>query len=442
MLSSKEKNILSFLDGSASEKMRKSIKDWAYESVENAEELTQSKKIYKESDHLKDYNPVDENFEWDSFISKVTNSAEEKSITEPFQLASTSDPASGTEFDDLLLLRHLDGILSSTERTTIDAWLSESPAHRAEIDLTEKILKESSQIESYVKVDSTLEWAAFQSKIGASDMESTKIVPMVPEPTYVSDDQSTSFENTSQRTSIFPMWARYAVAASIVLLLAAFLWIRKPVENYETFVTTDFTDQRTMIDGTIIELAENSTIKYPKTLKGLDERRLYLDGNGKFSVTANKEKKFFVEAKNGIGVEVIGTIFKVYKHEDFLEAVENIEGKVRVYSLEDPSIYRDLEKGQKVGWDGSKFVDLNEIVVQDNSQEYQILYVLDFLMQNSAWKVISSPNMPFDEKGIVKIDLEKPVDQILEDLRARSDFDYIQLDCNSCYQITRFAEAQ
>jgi len=73
--------------------------------------------------------------------------------------------------------------------------------------------------------------------------------------------------------------------------------------------------------------------------------------------------------------------------------------------------------------------------------EYDILYVLDYLMANSAWKVISSPNMPFDEKGVVKIDLDKDLDEILNDLRDRADFDFIELDCESCYQITRFGES-
>ena len=140
---------------------------------------------------------------------------------------------------------------------------------------------------------------------------------------------------------------------------------------------------------------------------------------------------------------MIGTIFKVYAHEDYIKAVENIEGKVRAYSIKNPDVYVDMGPGDRYGWDGVKFVDLNtkEIIVEDNSTEYDILYVLDYLMANSSWRVISSPNMPFDEKGVVNIDLDKDLGQILSDLQDRADFEYIQLDCDNCYQITRFEQS-
>lgn len=436
MLDSKEKDILSFLDGNASDKKISAIKEWAYESVENAEELAFLQKIYRESSHLKDYNPVDVDQEWGAFMSSANHST----VPDPLVVADEKpdisiDSGHSHAIGELEILQHLDGATTQKDKNQIAAWAAQSGGNVTDLDLSKKIIDESSSLGSFVSVDADAEWSSFQSVIKGV----APVVPMMPKQTEVVAPVL-SEEHKESRATVFPLWMRYAVAASMAILLAAFLWMRQPVDNYATFATTVSTDERTMVDGTLIELGENSSVRYPKSLKGLDERRLYLDGQAKFDVATNEDKKFFVEARNGIGIEVIGTIFKVFAHEDYLEAVENIEGKVRAYSLKDPSIYQDLGPGDRYGWDGTKFINLNEIVEEDNSKEYQVLYVLDFLMANSSWRVISSPNMPFDEEAVVRIDLEQPVQEILDDLKERADFDYVELNCESCYQITRFTQ--
>ena len=43
---------------------------------------------------------------------------------------------------------------------------------------------------------------------------------------------------------------------------------------------------------------------------------------------------------------------------------------------------------------------------------------------------------------MVKVDLEKDIDQILEDLRERALFNYVELSCDNCYRITQFEQLE
>ena len=486
----KDKDILNFLEGNLSKKDKEAIRTWAYESVENAQDLAFTQKIYKASKGLKVYNPVDADNEWAWFKeimsgSDTTSSSDKKSVVTDAAAATVAATTAASTIpstpSDVDILNFLEGDLTGSQASQVDAWIHSGDQSRSrDFNISKNILDESKNLGGYKTPDVNAEYRAFIEKTKAKAIDN--VVPMtttaaattataitaatvakpeatkstyqeVATPTYAQEQQE------EKEFRIVPVWAKYAMAACLALLAGFFLWNTgivgglfgggSPDDIYEEFATQVDPAGFDMIDGSIISLEEYSSVRYPGDIKNLDERKLYLDGQGRFDVASNKDKPFIVEVdvdKNGdndIAVYVIGTIFKVYAHEDYIKAVENIEGKVRAYSIKNPDVYVDMGPGDRYGWDGVKFVDLNKelIVEEDNSIEYDMLYVLDYLMANSAWKVISSPNMPFDEKGVVNIDLDKDLNEILNDLRDRADFDYIELDCENCYQITRFEES-
>jgi len=439
-----KKDILNFLYGTSKKKNREAIRTWAYESVENAQNLAYTQKVYKEAAELKAYNPIDETTEWDVFKSLISSDNiildEELSETE----SATVLPIVGSIHTDNDLLNYLEGDLASDAVGDIESWIQNEPGNSKNIEISKEILAQSKELATYKAYDIDAEWGMFNNKL--SSTTTSNIVTMTPATVGASTTHSSYNTSDTEEKAIVPLWMRYAAAAAIALLLGVWFWnstdMMRSGDVYGEYATQFNTHQFDMIDGSRIFLDQNSHIRYPKELDGLEERRLYLEGQGEFDVATNEEKPFIVELSDEIGVEVLGTIFKVFAHEDYLKAVENIEGKVRAYSIKNPEVYVDLGPGDKYGWDGEQFIDMNQEVVIDNYEEYQILYVLDYLMANSAWKVISSPNMPFDEKGMVKIDLEKDLDQILQDLRARAQFDYVEMNCDNCYRITQFEQLE
>ena len=473
------KDILNFLEGNLKKKDKEAIRTWAYESVENAQDLAFTQKIFKASKDLSDYNPIDADSEWASFQEKMSNSDTNKTsnkksgVFESVAGASTVSVLGATSSQsndvssaptDIDILNFIEGDLTGSQASEVSSWLENGDQERSkDFNFTKEILTESKNLGSYKSADVNAEFSAFMQKTKTKSKETGNVVAMTPAPVVQQEAVTPTYAQEQEEEKEFrliPVWGKYLMAACVALLAGFFLWTTNPggifgfgssEDVYGEFATEYKADSFEMIDGSKVSLEGYSSIRYPKDLKNLEERKLYLDGQGQFDVASNEEKPFIVEVEtpdvvgdnDDIAIMVIGTIFKVYAHEDYIKAVENVEGKVRAYSIKNPDVYVDMGPGDRYGWDGIKFVDLNnqELPIEDNYIEYDMLYVLDYLMANSSWKVISSPNMPFDEKGVVKIDLDKDLDEILNDLRDRADFEYIELDCDNCYQITRFEES-
>ena len=115
----------------------------------------------------------------------------------------------------------------------------------------------------------------------------------------------------------------YPVAAAAVLVPLLALGVRQwtrssaPVPGrmaeVSYYVDHGVKGQVTLSDGTFVNLNSGSTLKV------LDDRRVYLDGEGWFEVESDPEHPFYVETPSGISVKVTGTQFNLsnYKEEDF-----------------------------------------------------------------------------------------------------------------------------
>lgn len=84
----------------------------------------------------------------------------------------------------------------------------------------------------------------------------------------------------------------------------------------------------TLSDGTEVRLNSESELRYPVAF-GEDERRVFLKGEGYFSVTRDEAWPFFVEAGEAT-VRVLGTSFNLSSYEDEEEVRATlVEGSVR-----------------------------------------------------------------------------------------------------------------
>lgn len=133
-----------------------------------------------------------------------------------------------------------------------------------------------------------------------------------------------------QKTRLLFNRIMYPVAASIILVLGLFYFMKMPKTH-----TTGYGEQATVVlpDNSKVILNSKTTIRYQEDNWG-DDRSIELDGEAYFMV--EKGSKFTVETKQG-NVAVLGTHFNVKNDEDFFEVV-CYEGKVQVETPADNEV--------------------------------------------------------------------------------------------------------
>lgn len=118
-------------------------------------------------------------------------------------------------------------------------------------------------------------------------------------------------------------WYIPAAAAAVLLPLLAWgvtLLTKAPQEQAQNrlaevtyYIDRGVKGHVALPDGTTVNLNSGSTLKV------LEDRRVFLDGEGWFEVESDQEHPFYVETPSGISVKVTGTQFNLsnYREEDF-----------------------------------------------------------------------------------------------------------------------------
>ena len=402
----KEQDILRLLRGEASPKKLKKLEAWASEDVDNATDLELYQTIFDETEYLNDYRKVDADMEWASFSKALHNSV-----------------------TDGELLNYFDGLASPAERKKVDEWRGFSNSNAEEFSTFNKLISESTRLNEYKTVDVEAEWSAFSDMIKGkstpanltavsaapvagtvaaastvaltpktSTPKSTSVTPSTSTPTYT-PPTTPSQPTVAKEVKMEPvvpviqdekktrsLFRPLAIAASILLLavMGTYLYQGNNLFGtggddglYATFATAAEPDFITISDGSNLELESESAIKYFTDVDKINTRNVELDGRGVFDIARNPDKPFILTTTNtGIGVRVLGTKFRIEGGKDeFLEIIENIEGSVRAYSLDDTTTSVVLTQGDRYGWDGHQFINLNDIEEEFVGQDYDILYL-------------------------------------------------------------------
>ena len=126
-------------------------------------------------------------------------------------------------------------------------------------------------------------------------------------------------------------WKPYLVAATIILTLSlAFSPVRNTLlfRNYQTAAGQVKTIH--LQDGTDVRLKPNSSLQVPRFGFRNDVRQVLLTGEGRFSVTHQKNnQRFVVKTSDRFQVEVLGTEFTVYARQKGTKVVLD-RGKIRI----------------------------------------------------------------------------------------------------------------
>ncbi|MCC9138850.1 FecR family protein [Pontibacter silvestris] len=155
----------------------------------------------------------------------------------------------------------------------------------------------------------------------------------------------------------FPTWLR-AVAASILLLLSAFLGYRYYTSSDSPATTLIAADGNamqkvTLPDGTVVMLNRYSTLELDEDYNK-EERKVRLIGEAFFDVKKDSRRPFIVNANN-TSTRVLGTAFNVESYEGEEQVrVALLRGKVKVEG--DNRLQYGLSPGQMLVYDRAERV--------------------------------------------------------------------------------------
>lgn len=155
---------------------------------------------------------------------------------------------------------------------------------------------------------------------------------------------------------------RLGIAASILIVLAASLWLFFSQPQSESIATQDKIEQITLPDGSAVVLNQFATLDY-QIHESASQRLIKLDGDAFFEV-ADDETKPFIIASEFVEVEVVGTSFYVdARKEQPLVQVIVESGTVIVRS---PSRQDTLNAGEQITFVKSEQQVLREPTTDQN----------------------------------------------------------------------------
>lgn len=300
----------------------------------------------------------------------------------------------------------------------------------------DSILKKNQEIKDFKVFDADTEWNLFLEKIENQDSES--IHP-----------------HTKKNKTRFPiLYIVRAVAAIVVLVLVFLVVLREPKNTRASFTAVLNQSIVTLSDGSTITMSKGTTIDYPLTLSGQNERMILLNGTATFDVRKNI-LPFNVYSRD-LKVEVIGTKFIVSSISD-TSFIENLEGEVKVSEVKNPENNVTLTKGDKFLFVSGTFKDLNyeeppqnntdnqnALKVKQNQEKtqepkkvigsvYKLGSVLkDYLVKRNKKLVKIDKKFKYDPEQRVRLNLTGNYTEVINSLKTQGIIDTKPGDCQNC----------
>ncbi len=224
---------------------------------------------------------------------------------------------------DVLIAKVLSDEATTSEKSTLQNWLSASAENKIQFEQMRQIWAISDDALSLEGVDTEGAWQKVRSRTVAR--------------------KPLSINWLSNRNIL------RAAAAAAILIVASVFFLQKetPLDIIQSvqIVASEKIKIDTLTDGSVTTLNKKSALT---TVFSKKERRVRLAGEAFFDVTPDREKPFVVEVKN-LEVVVVGTAFNVDETSETGKIVVTVEeGKVLVRSKLD-SLY--LIPGEKATFD-------------------------------------------------------------------------------------------
>jgi len=227
---------------------------------------------------------------------------------------------------EALLVKHFSNALSLEEKEQLEAWLQQDPQNRQLLQQLQKVWKQTESYGNDVTPDVAAGWQQVQTTLGLE------------EPTAVKG-----------KRDVFKMFSFTRVAVAILILAVSITWLYQYVSTPQMIELATRAQENKEVklpDGSVIWLAQNSTLRYAKNLQTARQREVELSGEAFFDIAKKEDQPFVIEALETT-TEVLGTSFNILaRKEQEAVFVSVVTGKVR-FSKENKKEELYLEPGMQ-----------------------------------------------------------------------------------------------
>lgn len=350
------------------------------------------------------------------------------------------------KIDDIVLLRYLNGHSSPEETATIQSWIAESTDHSKEMLRLRRVWSELNQGSQFKVADTDDAWRKVQSKMTLAKSiqppqpvseSTTQAVEKIPPSSVPYKEHKTS----SSDSSIIP-W----IAGILGTLLLAFLvWAiytyfnpRKTTIEVNAIESEKFV---TLSDRSTVLLKPVSSIQYDSDIDKQKIRKVTLTGHAQFDINSVQDRPLIVTYDN-LSIQTLGTNFTVLGKNGAV-TVNCHSGRIAFFETETPTNGVKIEVAESYQYKDGLFENLADTIAveaelidtEESPELFSLNRILDWLMENSDWRVISAPGMPIDQGYEISVDLEQNYVKVLGELREKIDITFDKAPCDGCYVV-------
>ncbi len=263
------------------------------------------------------------------------------------------------------LARYLGGEMSGGELQDFE---NEMMASEEDKIIIQKMKKQWKAIESLSETntpDTRKAWTKLHNRL-----ESENLIPA---------------ETVVVKSRLMPRLLRAAAVILILMGVGAVIYFasdRKPATEMVSLDTKSEANTliKTLTDGSVIYIAQNSLFSFPKEFDG-NSRNVALQGEAFFDITPDPGKPFIIETDEAL-IQVLGTAFNVKTKDgtDFELFVDR--GKVKVSLKNDPSQTQMVVAGEKITAHKKSLLKSKYIANPDNRWYRQRMHFKDETLQN------------------------------------------------------------
>ena len=202
------------------------------------------------------------------------------------------------------------------------------------------------------------------------------------------------------KSRLLPNIMKAAAVILVMVAVGAVVYLnmsRKPAMEMVQINTVNEANTliKTLKDGSVIYIAQNSLFSFPKEFEP-ESRNVELKGEAFFEITPNPDKPFIIETDEAV-IQVLGTAFNVKTQNGKSFELFVDRGKVKVTLKKDPSHSEYVIAGEKITTQANSLVKSKYFAGEASSWYRQRMHFKDESLQN----IISVLNRNFNTTFVV-----------------------------------------
>jgi len=273
------------------------------------------------------------------------------------------------------LARYMSGEMCEVELHAFEKEISVSEESKISIDTMKKQWSAMKEFNNPAKPDTRKAWDKLHHRL--------------------SDENLIPQQLAAPKISQVPNMIRAAAVIMVLLGISAVIYLNmkpKPAADLVQINTVNEVNTliKTLADGSVIYIAQNSRFSFPKYFQS-ESRNVELEGEAFFDITPDKDKPFIIETDEAF-IEVLGTSFNVKTKNDHSFELFVDKGKVKVTPKNNTSAGQLVVAGEMITSIAHNLVKSKHVQVNELAWYRQRMHFKDEPLQN----IISVLNRNFN----------------------------------------------